>query len=249
MIRTFVAALSGLLLTTSAALSQNCAGNYPHTLTNNTNADADQVMANFAYIRNCANGITASIDDTNRRNILLNTAFIAKLFGAYVRNVGTFADGYADSSGVNAGASSNYVVDTTAKLLRPSQAAGTAAATATLTADQGAGIWTNNTIRQFINASQVTSGTGPVTITLNSASSVPLVVGAAYIGQGAGSGNQYAFAGTPVQVTFNNGNAATGTIAAGGSITSDSVAFNVPAANLVVSMWVSGSSGNDKSIT
>lgn len=120
MIKTVVAGLSALLLMSGTALAQNCAGNYPFPLANNTNADADQVMANFDYIRNCANGITASIDDTNRRNILLNSAFIAKLNGAYVRNINSFADGYANSSGINAGSSTNYAVDTVGKSVGPS---------------------------------------------------------------------------------------------------------------------------------
>jgi hypothetical protein len=56
-----------LLLSFGAASAQSC-GSYPNTLTNGTNADANQVMANFNFIQNCLsvqqianNGTTATV--------------------------------------------------------------------------------------------------------------------------------------------------------------------------------------------
>ncbi|MDP1964043.1 MAG: hypothetical protein Q8K93_17790 [Reyranella sp.] len=39
--------------------------------------------------------------------------------GSYVRNINMFADGYANSSGINAGSSTNYVADTAGKSVGP----------------------------------------------------------------------------------------------------------------------------------
>jgi hypothetical protein len=121
----FLTALA-LALTSTAAAAQ--CGAIPNTLTNGQNADATQVMTNFNHLRDCINNTPppSSIDDTNRRNILLNSAFIAKLAGAYVRNVSTFADGYKGSDGVNAGLSTNYVVDTASGRVSPGVTGNTA---------------------------------------------------------------------------------------------------------------------------
>lgn len=47
-----------LTLSSSAVLAQGC-GSYPNTLTNGQPADATQVMANFSFVLNCVNSITA----------------------------------------------------------------------------------------------------------------------------------------------------------------------------------------------
>lgn len=113
------AVLLVLFIFAGTAAAQNCSP-YPNTLTNGQNADASQVMANFNWVLGCVNNAPpTTIDDTTRRNILLNTAFIAKFNGAYVRNINTFADGYAGSDGINAGSSSNYFVDATARNVAP----------------------------------------------------------------------------------------------------------------------------------
>src|SRR5437870_1250126 len=54
MIRSVAAALLLLLAYASGASAQTCAA-YPNNLTNGANADATQVMGNFASILNCAN--------------------------------------------------------------------------------------------------------------------------------------------------------------------------------------------------
>ncbi len=57
-----------------------------------------------------AGGGGGGVDDTTRRNILLSQAMQAKNFGAYIRNINVFADGYAGSDGINSGSSSGYTV-------------------------------------------------------------------------------------------------------------------------------------------
>ncbi len=61
MVRLFFVVLSGLLITfggatVSGAKAQTCTS-YPYTLTNGTNADATQVMANFAYVVSCVSAL------------------------------------------------------------------------------------------------------------------------------------------------------------------------------------------------
>lgn len=55
MIRTMAAGFLGLLFMASAAAAQPCPTGGLTTLTNGTNADATQVMANFTYVANCVN--------------------------------------------------------------------------------------------------------------------------------------------------------------------------------------------------
>lgn len=62
--------------------------------------------------------------DTDRRNALLNLIYQSKLFASYRRVINTFAAGFKSSDGVNAGSSSNYTVDTTNGLVKPTTAAG-----------------------------------------------------------------------------------------------------------------------------
>jgi hypothetical protein len=59
MIRVILAAFLYLFVAVSGASALNCAA-YPNTLTNGTNADATQVMANFNSILNCANNSLAA---------------------------------------------------------------------------------------------------------------------------------------------------------------------------------------------
>lgn len=119
MTQRILAFLSAMVVFAGTVAAQNC-NPYPNTLANGQNADANQVMANFNWVLGCVNNPPPlTIDDTIRRNILLNTAFIAKFNGAFVRDINTFADGYAGSDGINTGSSSNYSVDTTAKNVAP----------------------------------------------------------------------------------------------------------------------------------
>ena len=62
MLRTIAAAACGLLLSVGAALSQTCTLplTLPNTLTNGTNTDATQVMANFNALLNCINNPPAA---------------------------------------------------------------------------------------------------------------------------------------------------------------------------------------------
>lgn len=53
MLKKVLAALFGVLAFPAGPFAQNCAGSLPYTLTNGTNADATQVMANFNFLLNC----------------------------------------------------------------------------------------------------------------------------------------------------------------------------------------------------
>lgn len=53
MLRSFLAAMAGLVLSLGPAAAQTCGSGLPYTLTNGTNADATQVMANFNYVLGC----------------------------------------------------------------------------------------------------------------------------------------------------------------------------------------------------
>jgi len=57
MLRMVVCLIAGVLLGAAPAGAQNCAGSFPTTLANGTNADATQVMANFTYLLNCINNL------------------------------------------------------------------------------------------------------------------------------------------------------------------------------------------------
>jgi hypothetical protein len=59
MTRRLLAAFSFLLVLGHGASAQNCA-TYPNVLANGTNADANQVMANFNLVRDCVNNLTLS---------------------------------------------------------------------------------------------------------------------------------------------------------------------------------------------
>lgn len=58
--RTMLGVIAGLALLSGPASAQNCAGSFPTTLANGTNADATQVMANFTYLLNCINNLPAA---------------------------------------------------------------------------------------------------------------------------------------------------------------------------------------------
>lgn len=64
MIRSVLVGLLLLFALVGGASAQGCSS-YPNTLTNGTNADATQVMANFNYVANCVNSISTNIGTTN----------------------------------------------------------------------------------------------------------------------------------------------------------------------------------------
>jgi hypothetical protein len=53
MLKRFPCAMTGLLLTTSGALAQNCSGGLPYTFSSGATADATKVNANFNYLLSC----------------------------------------------------------------------------------------------------------------------------------------------------------------------------------------------------
>lgn len=74
MTKTILSSVLGLLMASASALAQPCAGSLPNTLTNGTNADATQVMANFTFLLNCINGLTvAPVAPTGRLTLSTGT--------------------------------------------------------------------------------------------------------------------------------------------------------------------------------
>src|SRR4249920_1983946 len=83
MIRRYLLVLIGTWFIAGAALAQPC-GSYPYPLVNGTTADADQVMANFNHVLNCATsgqsggsslrgwiaGLTMSNDGTSPNTVI-----------------------------------------------------------------------------------------------------------------------------------------------------------------------------------
>lgn len=65
----------------------------------------------------------SGMSDTERQNFLLSMGYQAKSFAGYRRGVNIFADGFKASDGINAGASSNYTLDTAGGKVSPSAAA------------------------------------------------------------------------------------------------------------------------------
>lgn len=76
-----------------------------------------------AYVDANAGG-GGSLSDTDRQNILLDRIYQAKSFGSYRRVLSAIAIGFADSSGIASGSSSNYSVDTSGKRLTQTASAG-----------------------------------------------------------------------------------------------------------------------------
>lgn len=115
------------------------------------------------------------------------------------------------------------------------------AASATLGSNSAG--WSGFTLRQRI-ASAAISNTGgtKVRVTFVASTAGGFVIGNAYIGHQAASGDAYDFEATPTQLTFNGGNAGA-TVSAGSSIVSDEITFTIEASkNLIISMYFSGTS-------
>jgi hypothetical protein len=70
-----------LALVSSSGFALSC-GPYPNTLTNGTNADASQVMANFTAILNCVNGLASSTTPQGRLTLVSGTPVMATTMSA-----------------------------------------------------------------------------------------------------------------------------------------------------------------------
>jgi hypothetical protein len=75
------------------------------------------LKADCTWAAPAGGGGGGSLSDTDRQNILLDRVTQAKLYGSYRRVLSAIADGYADSSGIAAGSSSNYSVNTGSKFV------------------------------------------------------------------------------------------------------------------------------------
>lgn len=103
--------------------------------------------------------------------------------------------------------------------------------------------WGGYTVRQEIPAAQLlSSGTGRIRVEFKGPTYAESVVGKAYVGSGAATGDSYDFASTPVQL-FAAGNAGV-TIAANAIAIFETVAPVVvdPAQRLIISIFFSGTS-------
>lgn len=96
--------------------------------------------------------------------------------------------------------------------------------------------WGGLTLRQRVESSQLVAGS-MLRFTLRSASGTACVIAKAYVQHLASGGGPYAFASTPVPLSF-SGSAGV-TIAANSEVVSDAVAFSVsPTVPLVVSAYI-----------
>lgn len=79
-----VAGLLLMLISIGAASAQSC-GAVPNTLTNGTNADATQVMANFNAVVNCVNNLRAAqLNAVNSWSAGQSSAPVALTFGTTI---------------------------------------------------------------------------------------------------------------------------------------------------------------------
>ncbi len=106
---------------------------------------------------------------------------------------------------------------------------------------------TNYTVRQIINSSAISkTGLSSVKLVIYAHSAAAFTIAKMYIGEQAASGDVYDFASAPTAVLF-SGNASTGAVSAGSSITSDAVAYVIPASkNIIVSFYFAANDGNFK---
>lgn len=213
------------------ASAQNCSSypptfTYPNPLTNGTNANADQVMADFNAVRNCVMTLpappTSALSDVDRQNILLESIYQAKLFGGYRRQINRFSDGYKASDGINAASSFNYSVNTTNGKVSPTSSAGsyTAQITASFTTDSPSGN-SGYTTRQLLPAGSGGVTGGYVRITLTAPTGNSFSTDSVYIGHAGTAPN---FDGSQVPVTFSGGSSSV-TVSPGSTVVSDEIAY------------------------
>lgn len=117
----------------------------------------------------------------------------------------------------------------------------------TETLDTNTSGFTLNTIRAILSPANL-SNVPPTTITqcrvALTAGSTNFQIGAAYIGHQAGSGDEYDFAATPVQLTWSASGSTT--IPTGTTVYSDWVPFVWDkTSSIIVSVYISGNASND----
>jgi hypothetical protein len=104
MLRKFLLVLFALSLSAGAALAQNCSA-YPYTLSNGTNADASQVMANLNQILNCVNNFSLGVSTGGTGQTSLNNHSL--LIGQGTNPVANTGTGTTGQCVVSQGASAN----------------------------------------------------------------------------------------------------------------------------------------------
>lgn len=116
-------------------------------------------------------------------------------------------------------------------------------ASVALNANNSAG-WSGYTILTVIASAQVSNtGGSKIRVTVDAPSASTYVVGAAYIGLAATSGDPYDFESSPGPVQLTWGGSATPTFSAGSVNLSDEIVFSIPASRgLVFAMYSASSS-------
>lgn len=189
-----------------------------------------------------ATGSGGGISDTDRRNLLLSTAYQSKSFASYRRLINLFATGFKGANdtanGIDTGSSSNYVVNATSGYVAPSKSF-TSQVSQTLTTNNTS--FGGYTLRELIPpGSGGVNGTS-LRITLTPPTSGNNTnVGAVYVGHVGGSAPD--FDGTQVQVTFSGSNTTTLT-AGGATVVSDEIPYAYDRTKaLIVSIYMTGTS-------
>ncbi|HMN51130.1 MAG TPA: discoidin domain-containing protein [Xanthobacteraceae bacterium] len=161
----------------------------------------DSTSARWKLLAGPAPSSSGGLDDATRRNLRLANIALAKSRGAYLRLLGEFADGYAASGGINAGASSNYAHDGSNKLAKPGTVAGSDEATSAFAISSGDFDGTHTKGKAFDN----TNGTSNEWYS-QQLSSTP-VNGNAWIGQDFGAGNTKDIRSVTIKQGYNDANA------------------------------------------
>jgi hypothetical protein len=213
---------------------------------------------------------TAVDGEVTRQNILLNRIYQAKLFGGYRRVINAFADGYKASDGIAAGSSSNYTIDTTNGLVKPTIPNATSSANPTQSLanggltmiDRGWSI-TNGATVKSIGLYLTSAKTVTVKIAQRvSAGSYNIVVSQSFSHPGGGwadcvlsspysvpgSGSYYAAAWTPTGSVDSSANGATRSYVSG-DVTSSSVAMTEDAGQTTLGLRALYASSNMTVVT
>ncbi|HEY0236561.1 MAG TPA: DUF2793 domain-containing protein [Afipia sp.] len=179
------------------------------------------------------------LSDADRQNILLARIYQSKLYGGYRRFINAFADGYKASSGINAGASSAYVLNGTNGFVSPTSSylATTSVADQLASMTVNASGWSGYTMRQVFSGAVVLAGGNFVRVSLSSGTD-GAVVQSAFIG--AASGTAGSFAAIPMQLTV--GGSTSFSIPPNTTVQSDWLPFvTTPGSPIVCSVYFNGS--------
>jgi hypothetical protein len=170
-----------------------------------------------------ATGGGGGLSDTDRRNVLLDRIYASKALASPQRRINSYSLGFKSSGGIDDGSSSNYTVDTTNGLLKPtiSPASYSNVLDTTLNGNVSAAIslWR----QQFAAATLADVSGSKIRISITSPSTgANSVLSEVFIGHAGTAPN---FDGNQVRVTFNGGSNGVTLTAGGATVVSDPVTF------------------------